>query len=90
MPRANAHDYEPCPACGLRRWKGLRHPVCGRCEMTVLDQAWLDMRQRLVSDNASVEVLTALDKAIIADCRDSLASAAGAPRPYRRRHIAKA
>lgn len=89
MPRAKSTDYEPCPACGGRRWKGLRHPVCGRCEMTVLDQAWLDMRQRLVSDNASVAVLAPFDQALVADCRETLDSNSSR-KPYRRRCFAKA
>ena len=83
------HDYEPCPACGGRRWKGLRHPVCDRCTRTVLDQAWLDLRAILVRDNASLAVLTPFDQALVADCREAWDSKA-ATRPYRRRHVTKA
>lgn len=90
MPRqSKALDYEPCPACGLRRWKGLQHPVCGRCEITVLNQAWLYLRESLVCDNASIDVLAVFDKALVADCKELLHSAANG-KPYRRSHIAKA
>lgn len=86
MPR-KSKDYEPCPACGGRlRWRGLRHPVCGICEITILDSAWLYLRGRLERDNASVDVLAALDKAMLADCKEVLHSAANR-KPYRRRHL---
>lgn len=83
MPRAKSTDYEPCPACGGRRWKGLRHPVCDRCARTVLDQAWLDMRARLVRDNATLAVLVPFDAALVADCKETLESQQS-PCPFRR------
>lgn len=83
MPRAKSTDYEPCPACGGRRWRGLLHPVCDRCARTVLDQAWLKLRSRLTRSNASVAVLTPFDQAMIADCKEILESRRS-PKPFRR------
>ena len=89
MPLTNAHDYEPCPACGGRRWKGLVVPVCNPCEFNVLDRRWLLLRRQLAADNASVAVLALFDKAMVADCKEILESQR-TPRPYRRRHVTKA
>lgn len=83
MPRTSAFDYEPCPACGGRRWRGLVIPVCDPCADHVVDPAWLTLRSRLVRSNASLAVMAPFDQALVADCKERIASKAS-PHPHRR------
>lgn len=81
----NPADYEPCPVgCRGQRWRGDSMPVCDYCQTDLMDIEWLHMRQRLVSSNASLDVLNPFDQALIADCKETLKSAT-AERPFRRR-----
>lgn len=82
MPRAKSTDYDTCPACGGRRWKGLTIPVCDNCRKGHLDDDWLDLRYRLRRDNASSHVINLLDAVIIADIQEDIADAAS-PNPIR-------
>jgi hypothetical protein len=83
MPRTSAFDYEPCPACGGRRWRGHQIPLCDACVSNVLDPAWLTLRSRLIHSNASLSVMVPFDQALVADCKERLASKAS-PNPHRR------
>ena len=85
----NPADYEPCPAgCGGQRWRGADLPVCDACSIVALSplsHLWSMLRNRLVRDNASLDVLNPFDQALIAECKESLQSAAS-ERPLRRKH----
>lgn len=85
-PKYDPANYEPCPVgCGRKRWLGSDLPVCSICEGTVMDAEWAVFRSRLVRDFASLDVLIPLDKAIVADCKESL-RAATSTKPLRRRY----
>lgn len=83
MPRAKPSDYEPCPACGGRRWRGKRLPVCDTCEDKHVTKGWHLVHYNLRLSNASIVVMSAVHAAIIADVRERIASTSS-PAPYRR------
>lgn len=82
MPRAKPTDYETCPACGGRRWRGLPLPVCDSCNAR-LPREWTHLHLHLRVSNASLTVMQAVNAALVADMRERLESAAS-PRPFRR------
>lgn len=82
--RPKPTDYEPCPACGGRRWLGLKLPICDACNAS-LPHEWTRLHLHLRLTNASEAVMCAVNAALVADCRERIASAAH-PRPFRRPH----
>lgn len=75
MPRSKATDYDTCPICQGRRWKGHSLPVCDRCVIELIDAEFLSLRRRLKADNASGTVINLLDQAMIEDAKETLKEA---------------
>jgi hypothetical protein len=79
---SNPTDYEPCPVCGLRRWRGLVLPICETCSRHYLSAEWHALHTRLHLSGASISVMLAVNAAMLADVRELIESA-NHHRPFR-------
>ena len=65
-------DFDTCPICQGRRFKGRSLPICKRCEETLVHVDFLRLRTTLKADNASGSVIQLLDAAMILDAKEAL------------------
>lgn len=75
MSRVTSKDFDKCPVCDGRRFKGSTLPVCDRCVIELIDAEFLSLRRRLKADNASGTVINLLDQAMIEDAKETLQEA---------------
>lgn len=83
MPRAKSTDFDQCPVCLGKRFKGSTLPVCDSCAAHQVSSLFLALRQNLRSDNASGTVIQMLESAMIADAKEKLLDAQHI-KPFRR------